>query len=76
MPGAARSPAARSTVSGRRAQRSGMALAEWFNHNDLYHLIQLIALYLFYRGARLLQDRRGGVGGGLCGIGACGKIRL
>jgi hypothetical protein len=27
-----------------------------FNHNDLYHLIQIVALYLFFKGARLLQD--------------------
>ena len=28
-----------------------------FNHNDLYHVIQIGALYLFYRGATLLVDR-------------------
>jgi hypothetical protein len=27
-----------------------------FNHNDLYHVIQIAALYLFYRGGRLLVD--------------------
>jgi uncharacterized protein DUF6962 len=27
-----------------------------FNHNDLYHVIQIVALYLFYRGGRLLVD--------------------
>lgn len=27
-----------------------------FNHNDLYHVIQIVALYLFYRGGRLLGD--------------------
>lgn len=31
-----------------------------FNHNDLYHVIQVGACYLFYRGGRLLQDRRDG----------------
>ena len=25
-----------------------------FNHNDLYHVIQIAALWLLYRGARLL----------------------
>jgi hypothetical protein len=25
-----------------------------FNYNDLYHVIQIVALYLFYRGGRLL----------------------
>ncbi len=35
-------------------QRSGFTLARHFNHNDLYHVIQLIGLYFFYRGALLL----------------------
>jgi hypothetical protein len=37
----------------------GMRLAphRWFNHNDLYHVIQMVALYLFYRGGVLLADR-------------------
>lgn len=25
--------------------------APWFNQNDLYHIIQMVALYLFFRGA-------------------------
>ena len=29
----------------------------WFNHNDLYHVVQIAALYLFYRGGALLVDR-------------------
>ena len=29
-----------------------------FNHNDLYHFIQIGACYLFYRGGRLLRDHR------------------
>lgn len=28
-----------------------------FNHNDLFHVIQMAALYLFYRGGALLVDR-------------------
>jgi len=28
-----------------------------FNHNDLYHVIQMLALYLFFRGGVLLVDR-------------------
>jgi len=39
-------------------QQSGFNLHENFNHNDLYHVIQLVALYLFYRGGLLLQDQR------------------
>ena len=27
-----------------------------FNHNDLYHIIQIVALYLFFRGGMLLVD--------------------
>ncbi|MEO7414553.1 MAG: hypothetical protein ABIZ81_14470 [Opitutaceae bacterium] len=26
-----------------------------FNHNDLYHVIQMVGLWLFYRGARMLS---------------------
>ena len=29
----------------------------WFNHNDLFHVIEIAALYLFYRGGLLLVDR-------------------
>lgn len=29
----------------------------YFNHNDLYHVVQMVALYLFYRGGALLVDR-------------------
>jgi hypothetical protein len=28
-----------------------------FNHNDLYHVIQMVALYAFYRGGAVLVDR-------------------
>ncbi len=38
-------------------QASGLALHENFNHNDLYHVIQMGAFYLLYRGGRLLRDR-------------------
>ncbi len=34
----------------------GLDLHQNFNHNDLYHVVQMVALYLFYRGARLLKD--------------------
>jgi hypothetical protein len=36
------------------AQRSGVVLHKHFNFNDLYHLIQMVAMYFFYRGGRLL----------------------
>jgi len=34
-----------------------ISLSEHFNHNDLYHVIQLAAVYLLYRGGLLLKDR-------------------
>ena len=39
-------------------QASGIALHPHFNHNDLYHVVQMAAMVLLYRGARLLVDRR------------------
>lgn len=38
-------------------QASGFALHAHFNHNDLYHVIQVAAMVLLYRGARRLEDR-------------------
>lgn len=38
------------SVIGAIVQQSGFALHEHFNHNDLYHVIQLVALWLLYRG--------------------------
>ena len=38
-------------------QQSGFALHEHFNHNDLYHVVQMGAIYLLYRGAAELRDR-------------------
>ena len=43
---------------GAGVQMSGFALHEHFNHNDLYHVIQMVALVMFYRGASRLQDVR------------------
>ncbi len=37
-------------------QASHFAIASGFNHNDLYHVIQIIAVSLFYQGARRLKD--------------------
>jgi hypothetical protein len=31
-------------------QASGFALHRHFNHNDLYHVVQIAAMLLFYRG--------------------------
>ena len=38
-------------------QVNGIALHHHFNHNDLYHVIQIGGMYLFYRGALVLKDR-------------------
>lgn len=37
-------------------QQSGFSLHQHFNHNDIFHVIQLLALWLLYRGGRLLDD--------------------
>jgi hypothetical protein len=38
-------------------QLSKFSLHRHLNHNDLYHLIQMVAMYLLYRGGLLLQDQ-------------------
>lgn len=38
-------------------QQGGLAPAVWFNHNDLYHVIQMGANYLLFRGARAMRER-------------------
>jgi len=38
-------------------QVNELALHRHFNHNDLYHVIQMVGMYLFYRGALTLTDR-------------------
>ena len=37
-------------------QRTGFREGKHFNNNDLYHLIQLVAVYLFYRGGTTMED--------------------
>jgi len=37
-------------------QQSGFTLHEHFNHNDLYHVIQMGAIYMLYKGGILLSD--------------------
>lgn len=38
-------------------QAAGLAPHPHFNHNDLYHVMQMGAFYLLYRGGLLLRDR-------------------
>ena len=37
-------------------QASGFKLHEHFNHNDLYHVIQTVAVLLLYQGAKRLKS--------------------
>ncbi len=37
-------------------QVSGFSLHKYFNHNDIYHFIQIGSMYLLYRGAILIGD--------------------
>lgn len=46
------------SVAAALVQASGLALHPHFNHNDLYHVIQIAAMVLLYRGARALRDAR------------------
>jgi hypothetical protein len=46
----------RLSVGAALVQASGFALYRHFNHNDLYHVIQIAAMVLLYRGARRLTD--------------------
>ena len=45
------------TLGGFALQMTGFRHGADFNHNDAFHIIQIVALYLFFRGARLLQDK-------------------
>ncbi|MFQ6115654.1 MAG: hypothetical protein ACE5NG_16460, partial [bacterium] len=38
-------------------QQSGFTIHVHFNYNDLYHLIQMGAMFLLYKGACVLRDR-------------------
>jgi hypothetical protein len=43
------------TLFGAVVQQSGFSLHTHFNHNDLFHLIQVVGLLLFYRGISRLR---------------------
>lgn len=45
------------SLVGAAVQQRGITLHQHFNHNDLYHVIQMAATYLLFRGARLSEDR-------------------
>ena len=39
---------------GAAIQQSGFSLHQYFNHNDLFHVVQMVAFYLLYRGGKAL----------------------
>ena len=41
---------------GAAIQQSGFSLGTHFNHNDLFHVVQMGAFYLFYRGGLTLNS--------------------
>jgi hypothetical protein len=45
------------TLLGAVVQQSGFALHRHFNHNDLYHVIQIAGLALLFRGSALLRPQ-------------------
>jgi uncharacterized protein DUF6962 len=45
------------SLVGAMVQRGGRAPHPRFNHNDLYHVIEMVALLFFFRGGLLLVDR-------------------
>lgn len=45
------------SILGALVQRSGFTLHMHFNHNDLYHVIQIVGLYFIYKGL-ILDDAK------------------
>ncbi len=45
------------SFAGAVVQASGWDLRTYLSHNDVYHLLQAVGFYGFFRGGRLLQDR-------------------
>ena len=46
------------TAAGLIVQQSGFRSHADFNHNDIFHVIQIAAFYLLFRGACTLRDRQ------------------
>jgi hypothetical protein len=44
-------------VGGLLIQLSGFRRRQPFNHNDIFHVIVIVSMYLFYRAVQTLQDR-------------------
>jgi len=45
------------TLAGVAVQQSDFPRGLFFNHNDVYHVMQIVALYLLFRCARTTRDR-------------------
>jgi uncharacterized protein DUF6962 len=45
------------TLAGLAVQQSDFPHGLFFNHNDVYHVMQIVALYLLFRCARTTRDR-------------------
>lgn len=45
------------TLIGAAIQASGFTIHRHFNHNDLYHVVQMAATVMLYQGALLARDR-------------------
>ncbi len=45
------------SLSSFAVQLTGFRRGLDFNHNDLFHVMQIVAQYFFFRGAALLKDR-------------------
>lgn len=48
------------TLLGVAIQQSGWVFYTHFNHNDLYHVVQMAGIYCLYRGALTLEGLDGG----------------
>jgi membrane-associated HD superfamily phosphohydrolase len=44
------------SFAGAAIQRSGVQLHKHFNFNDIYHLVQMVAMYFFYRGGEVSEQ--------------------
>jgi hypothetical protein len=44
------------SFAGVAIQRSGVQLHKHFNFNDMYHVVQMVAMYFFYRGGKILAQ--------------------
>lgn len=42
--------------AGAAVQQSGFSIHKHFNHNDLYHIIQMVSMFVMYKGVILLKD--------------------